>query len=146
MRRLMAVTLCAFGLSHPSLARAQGDDAVKQAEGARCAAIAKGDFGFLAKQTSADYVLISTTGQMTGKKEMVDNFRSGTTKFTRFECSDVKVRMYGKTAVTTGMVMATGKASGRDVSGQRYRFTRVWVKEAGGWRAVSLQQTEVSGG
>jgi len=52
--------------------------------------------------------------------------------------SELKVRVYGDTAVVTGLNMAAA------VDGSfttRIRFTDVFVKHAGTWRAVSAQET-----
>ena len=105
----------------------------------------RGDADGLAKQTSDDYVLIDATGHVSGKTEMVEGFKSGSSKLTSNEPSDMTVRVYGNSAVVTGTSKVKGKIRGREVNGTM-RFTRVWVKKAGDWQTVSLQQTPVTPG
>ncbi|MDQ3010967.1 MAG: nuclear transport factor 2 family protein [Acidobacteriota bacterium] len=48
---------------------------------------------------------------------------------------EVKVRVYGDTAVITGRVTTEEKVQSR--------FTRVWVKQQGRWQLVSAQSTRI---
>jgi ribosomal protein S6E (S10) len=84
----------------------------------------KGDVATLEKQTSDDYSLINMNGQMSGKAQMVSAFKSGQTKLTSDELSDMKVRVYGNTAVITGKADVKGTLGGKDATGQ-IMFTRV---------------------
>ncbi len=94
------------------------EDELKKLETDRAAAVVKGDVATLEKQTSDDYTLINAYGQMSGKSEMVDAFKSGKTKLTSDELSDMKVRVYGNTAVITGKATVKGTMGGKDVDGQ----------------------------
>src|SRR5436309_7155787 len=94
------------------------EDELKKLETDRAAAVVKGDVATLEKQTSDDYTLINAYGQMSGKSEMVDAFKSGKTKLTSDELSDMKVRVYGNTAVITGKATVKGTIGGKDVDGQ----------------------------
>jgi len=119
------------------------EEELKKLETDRAAAVVKGDVATLEKQTSDDYTLINAYGQMSGKSQMVDAFKSGKTKLTTDELSDMKVRVYGNTAVITGKATVKGTIGGKDVDGQ-VLFTRVYVKTKGGsWQSVAFQQTRV---
>jgi ketosteroid isomerase-like protein len=118
------------------------EDELKKLETDRAAAVVKGDVATLEKQTSDDYTLINVNGQMSGKAQMVDAFKSGQTKLTTDELSDMKVRVYGNTAVITGKATVKGTVAGKDVDGQ-VLFTRVYVKKGGSWQSVAFQQTRV---
>jgi ketosteroid isomerase-like protein len=119
------------------------EEELKKLETDRAAAVVKGDVATLEKQTSDDYTLINMYGQMSGKSQMIDNFKSGQTKLTSDDLSDMKVRVYGNTAVITGKADAAGTMAGKDVKGQ-IAFTRVYVKKGGSWQSVAFQQTLVS--
>ena len=56
---------------------------------------------------------------------------------------DMKVRVYGNTAVVTGTDTETGDYHGQDSSG-RYQWTDVFVRRAGRWQAVSSQSTKLT--
>jgi ketosteroid isomerase-like protein len=116
---------------------------LKKLETDRAAAVVKGDVATLEQQTSDDYSLINMNGQMSGKAQMVTAFKTGQTKLTSDEVSDMKVRVYGDTAVITGKADIKGTLGGKDVAGQ-IMFTRVYVKKGGQWQSVAFQQTRVS--
>jgi len=115
---------------------------LKKLETDRAAAAVKGDVATLEKQTSDDYTFINLYGQMSDKSQMVSNFKTGRTKITSNEVSDMKVRVYGNTAVITGKADVAGTMAGKDTKGQ-IMFTRVYVKKGGSWQSVAFQQTLV---
>ena len=134
------ITLAAFC----EVAVAQGvEDQIKKLEMDRAAAVIKGDMMTLEKATSDDYTLININGQMSDKSQMISGFKSGQNKLSKDELSEMKVRVYGDTAVITGKVTVEGMMGGKDVSGEAM-FTRVYVKKGGRWQAVALQQTRIS--
>src|SRR5437899_11817511 len=73
---------------------------------------------------------------------MVSNFKTGRTKLTSSEVSDMKVRVYGNTAVISGKADVAGTMAGKDTKGQ-IMFTRVYVKKGRSWQSVAFQQTLV---
>jgi ketosteroid isomerase-like protein len=64
--------------------------------------------------------------------------RLGDLKFESAKSSDVKVRVYGKTAVMTGRFNAKGTFKGKTID-VRERYTAVWVKQNGRWQLVAEQ-------
>src|SRR5438132_6213898 len=118
------------------------EEELKKLETDRAAAAVKGDVATLEKQTSDDYTFINLYGQMSDKSQMVSNFKTGRTKITSNEVSDMKVRVYGNTAVITGKADVAGTMAGKDTKGQ-IMFTRVYVKKGGSWQSVAFQQTLV---
>jgi ketosteroid isomerase-like protein len=122
---------------------ASTEEELKKLETDRAAAVVKGDIATLEKQTSDDYTLINMNGQMSNKSQMVSAFQSGQSKLTSDELSDMKVRVYGNTAVITGTADVKGTLGGKDATGQ-IMFTRVYVKKASQWQSVAFQQTRVS--
>jgi ketosteroid isomerase-like protein len=119
------------------------EEELKKLETDRAAAAVKGDAATLEKQTSDDYTFINLYGQMSDKSQMVNAFKTGQTKLTSDELSDMKVRVYGSTAVMTGKAEVNGTLGGKDTSGQ-IMFTRVYVKKGGSWQSVAFQQTLIS--
>ncbi len=119
------------------------EEELKKLETDRAAAAVKADVATLEKQTADDYTFINLHGQMSDKSQMVNAFKTGQTKLTADEVSDMKVRVYGNTAVITGKADIKGTVGGKDASGQ-IMFTRVYVKKGGSWQSVAFQQTLVS--
>jgi ketosteroid isomerase-like protein len=128
------------------LASAWGQDVqeqLKKMEMDRAVAVVNADVATLDKTTSDDYVFVNMNGRMAGKSEMIEGFKSGQSKLTSEELSDLKVRVYGNTAVVTGKADVKGTLGGADATGQ-ILFTRVYVKKDGRWQSVSLQQTRAA--
>jgi ketosteroid isomerase-like protein len=147
MNRRFAVfaiaSLFVLGTLCGSAAAQEVADQIKKMETDRAAAVVKGDWAKLEKETSDDYTLININGQMSNKSQMVEGFKSGQNKLTANDLSDMTVRVYDNVAVVTGKMDTKGTMGGKDVTGQGV-FTRVYVKKGGHWQAVALQQTRLS--
>jgi|WetSurMetagenome_2_1015567.scaffolds.fasta_scaffold108173_1 ketosteroid isomerase-like protein len=89
-----------------------------------------------------DYVFTGPGGELWTKARTLDTIKSGDLEIDSFELSDVKVRLYGDTAVVTFRVMWNGTFRGMDISGPQ-RMTDVWVKRAARWQCVASQSTRV---
>jgi ketosteroid isomerase-like protein len=129
--------------------RAQGaaagpsvEDQIKKIEKDRAAAVVKGDVATLEGATADDYVFVNAYGQLSDKATTMNNIKTGNIKITANEVSDMKVRVYGNTAVVTGKASTKGTIGGRDVKSPMM-FTRVYVKKDGKWQSVAFQQTPI---
>jgi len=109
-------------------------------EDARNQAVIHGDVTALDRMTSDDYTFITLRGQLRTNADIPKGFASGSFHSESRQISDLKVRVYGDTAVVTGRSVQKGTENGKDYSGD-YRFTRVYVKEKGRWVTVALQTT-----
>lgn len=115
---------------------------IKKLEMDRAAAVVKGDVAKLEKETADDYTFINLNGQLSGKAQTMNNLRSGNIRLTANELSDLKVRVYGDTAVVTGRSDTKGTIAGTTPRGP-VMFTRVYVKKDGRWQSVAFQQTPI---
>ncbi|HEX6505298.1 MAG TPA: nuclear transport factor 2 family protein [Terriglobales bacterium] len=141
MKRICAAIVVVFAMLGG--AWSQGvEEHIKKMETERAAAVVKGDTDTLAKMTSDDYMLINVNGQMWDKAHTMEAIKSGQIKLSQDDVSDLKVRVYGNTAVVTGKADVKGTIAGKDASGQ-ILFTRVYVKKGGKWLSVAFQQTKV---
>ena len=118
------------------------EDEIKKIEKERAAAAVKADTATLAKYTSDDYTFINRNGQMADKAQTMSRLKSGDIKLTANDMSDLKVRVYGNTAVVTGRTDIKGTIGGKDMTGP-VLFTRVYVKKDGRWQSVAFQQTPI---
>ena len=129
-------------------ARGQGaagpsvEEQLKKMEKDRAAAVVKGDVAMLAGLTADDYILINANGQLSDKATTMNAIKTGVIKLTANEVSDLKVRVYGNTAVVTGKSDAKGTIGGHELKGP-VMFTRVYVKKNGKWQSVAFQQTPI---
>jgi ketosteroid isomerase-like protein len=70
-------------------------------------------------------------------------FRTSTDRYLAVDVEDVNVRVYGSTAIVTGRE-AVRVASGRDTSTVRLRFTDVYARRGGRWRAVATHSSPIA--
>jgi ketosteroid isomerase-like protein len=89
-----------------------------------------------------DYLGISAVGTLETKADVLAEHRAGKLKITQLYLSDVKIRIYGDTAVVTSKAELRGENDGRDVSG-RYRYTRVYNDRGGQWKIVSFESSQM---
>ena len=116
---------------------------VEQLEDERLRALARNDAGFVERHYADDYLTTSAMGgAVRTRSEVAARFRSGEVKYESASQEGRKVRLYGDTAIVTGVDILKGNDGGQDVSGRR-RFTRVWVKQDGQWRLVGHHATRI---
>jgi ketosteroid isomerase-like protein len=148
MNRMATGTVIAGALFLVTLAapaRAAGpsvEEQIKKMEKDRAAAVVKGDVAMLEGLTADDYIFINAYGQLSDKATTMKGIRTGNIKLTSNEVSDLKVRVYGDTAVVTGKANSKGTIGGRELKGP-VMFTRVYVKKNGKWQSVAFQQTPI---
>jgi len=142
-RFLIALSLLSFctlmAWQSPS-STSSAEKEIRALEEERNQAILHGDAAVLERMTSDDYTFITLRGELRTKAEIVKGFQSGSFKYESRTISDLKVRVYGDTAIVTGRSSQQGKENGKDYSGD-YRFTRVYLKQRGQWVTVALQTT-----
>jgi ketosteroid isomerase-like protein len=92
-----------------------------------------------------DYLGISANGTLETKADELARRRNGSLHITHLDLSDIKVRIYGDTAVVTSKADLVGKNGDRDISG-RFRYTRVYSNRDGQWRIVSFEASRISNG
>lgn len=123
-----------------SAAQVRTVDEIKKLEELRNQAVVHGDVAALDRMTADDYTFITLRGELRTKPEILKGFRSGSFHYESRGISDLKVRLYGDTAIVTGRSVQKGAENGKDYSGD-YRFTRVYVRQGGVWLTVALQTT-----
>jgi hypothetical protein len=141
-----ASALC-FSFSHaaaePTSSPDPAQEEIKKIEQERNQALLKHDTATLDRMTSDDYSFINQRGELRTKSEILAGFKSGSFNYDTREVSDLKVRVYGDTAVVTGRAKQKGVENSKDYSGEN-RFTRVYVRQKGHWVSVALQVTLVA--
>ena len=105
-------------------------------------AIVTRDVGGYERIMADDFIFTSADGSVSNKKGEIERVRSGRLTFESGKSDDVRVKIYGKTAVLTGRFTARGKNDGRDFTFVE-RYTAVFVKRGGRWQMVAEQATEI---
>jgi hypothetical protein len=147
--RFVVVTLLVLALAVPALMLAQQNSKAEKEVRAIVEEIRQVNLkggpeavALLDKYNADDVVRIPGTGQLNSKADVLNGFKTGTLKLEALEYSDIKIRMYGKWAIVTGIENGKGTYLGTPWAGA-YRFSRVFVKRDGIWKTVLYQDTEV---
>jgi ketosteroid isomerase-like protein len=120
------------------------EDQIKKHEQDWAQAVVKEGAASVDQYEADDIVTTDPSGRVTGKPEDKTDLSSGGYKIQSEELSDLKVQVYGNTAVATATNEMKGTYKGQDLSG-KYRFTDTWVKRNGKWQVAASQYTKVLG-
>lgn len=111
-------------------------DAIKRIDDERIQAQIHADAIALKRIYADDFIGIGPSGTVRTKPEVLADFTSGELKFQSIATDEVRIRVYGNTAVETGRSTMVGQDKNKVVPRDN-RFTRVWVKLQGQWRLVA---------
>jgi uncharacterized protein (TIGR02246 family) len=101
-----------------------------------------GDAANVAPLLADNFINTDVDGNRSGKSELLSNLKGG--KWEQNEISDVKVSVYGDTAIATGAWAGKGVDGDGTKVDRRERWTDTWVKmKDGKWQCVASQQTPV---
>jgi ketosteroid isomerase-like protein len=107
-----------------------------QLENERVPALLNSDTAFIERVYADDYVVTGANGVVRTRSQVVADMKSGVQTFQAMKNDDVKVRLYGDTAVVTGRTTQKGQYKGQ-ASLSPTRFTRIYVKRDGQWQLVA---------
>lgn len=94
------------------------------------------DIAALQRLYADDYTVTDDSGETINKTQEIDRLRSGSSTYEATSYEDVKVRVYGNTAIVAGR----GTVKGRGKNGpfhKQYFSTNLFVQQDGVWRAVA---------
>jgi len=91
------------------------------------------------------FIFTSPFGQFTNKEQEIADIKSGALSLESLSTDDIKVELYGSTAVMAGGLTMKGCYKGRDISGQ-YSYTNVLGRQQQQcWRIVASHAAHISG-
>jgi uncharacterized protein (TIGR02246 family) len=102
----------------------------------------KNDAAAPARILADDFTFTSPFGDVMTKEQRIGEIKPGGVQFDSYTVDDVKVRVYGDTAVVTNQATLSGKRGDQVLSG-KYRATSVFVKKDGTWQVVAAQSTRI---
>ena len=118
-------------------------DDVKAAENEWLTGITKNDFRKLDHVLADDLVYLHSTGVMDSKASYVKSLQSGKQKYVSGKINDLKIRVYGQTAVLNGDANFEFVTDGKPGKAH-LKYTHVFVKGGKGWQLVSHQSLKVA--
>ncbi len=95
----------------------------------------------LAPLLAFDFVNTSSDGKVSGKTDTLAHIKAQ--KWETNQISDVKVTVYGKTAIATGTWVGKGTDENGKAVDTRERWTDTWIKTVGKWQCVASQSSTI---
>ena len=135
---VLVLTTASIALGQkPQAKRDRGnvEEVIKQLDHERIQAQIGSDAAALERIYAPDFIGVGPSGTVRTKPQVISDFTSGKLKFKTITTDEVLVRIYGNTALETGLSTMNGQDRGKAVPRDN-RFTRVWVKQQGHWRLV----------
>jgi len=102
----------------------------------------KKDTKALEKIIGDEWVAIDFLGKTMTKAQAIADLKSGSSTNQSVVLGEMKVRVFGNTAVVTGSDVEKSTYKGKDSSG-KYVWTDVFVNRNGQWQPVASQSTKV---
>ena len=122
--------------SAPTREAASTAQAVQRQDQERIRAQIAADTIALRRIYADDFIGIGPTGVVRNKAAVIADFTTHALTYQSITTAEVRVRVYGNTAVETGRSTMVGRDKGKDVPREN-RFTRVWVITDGRWQLVA---------
>lgn len=132
-------------VSSPPLEREQrmtAEEELLKLEKEFAEAIVKNDLEGIGRLVTDDWVVIGPDGEIVDRVRFFEVIKSGALTHDTMESADFRVRVYGDTAVLTGVTRTKGKFMGQEFSTQE-RATDIFVKCDGRWQCVLTHLTRL---
>jgi ketosteroid isomerase-like protein len=138
---LLAIVSLAFGQIESSGPKKGSNDeqAIRQVLEEYREAILKNDVSAMDRIEAADFTLTIPSGLYREKTQQLAQAPSNQFEFIIWD--DIKVRIYGDTAVVTFHVLRKAKPTAEE----QLRVLAVYVKQKGQWKVVAQQGTRIAG-
>jgi ketosteroid isomerase-like protein len=105
-------------------------------------AIVSNDLEGIGGLVADDWIIIDPNGEIVDRTRFFEVIKSGALTHDRMESEDLRVRVYGDSAVVTAVTRSKGKFMGQEFSTQE-RATDVFVKREGRWQCVLTHLTRL---
>jgi len=106
-------------------------------------AIVKNDLEGVERLVVDDWIIIGPDGEIVERARFFEVIKSGAMTHDTMESEDFRIRVYGDSAVVTGITRTKGKFMGQEFS-TKERATDVFVKRDGRWQCVLTHLTRLS--
>ena len=124
----------------PAVAQADAAADVERLEQERIQALIDADMPALNTIYADEFFYNTAGGTTVTKSEYLPRYESGELKINKSDSEGREVRVYGKTAIVTGIVHVNATIKGEEKE-LHLRYLNVWVKRANGWVLVARQAT-----
>jgi ketosteroid isomerase-like protein len=105
-------------------------------------AIVENDLEGLGRLVTDDWIIIGPDGEIVDRARFFEVIKSGALTHDTMQSEDFRVRVYGDSALVTGITRTKGKFMGQEFSTQE-RATDVFIKRDGRWQCVLTHLTRL---
>jgi ketosteroid isomerase-like protein len=139
---MVAVPVSVFAHAQGTAASSNDEQALMKLEQEFTDILLKGDGAALERLLADTLTLTEPDGTIRDKAGFVAVVKSGELKFASLQTHDMKVQVYGDTAVVTYHVTEKVTVKGQDRSGES-RWTDVFVRQGGRWQLVAAHGSRI---
>ena len=115
---------------------------IRALEARRFESMTKSDTIALRSLLADDLVYIHSNGKTESKNAFIRSIASGQTIYKSVQTEGLSVRVYGQTAIVTGLARVHVLMDGNDLN-LRLRYTDAYVKRQDRWQLVTWQSTRL---
>jgi ketosteroid isomerase-like protein len=119
------------------------EEEVLEVEKGFAEAIVRNDPEAIERFVTDDWIIINADGGIIDKARFLGVIKSGTLTHDMMESDDMRVRVYGESAVVSALTRSKGKFMGQEFTTEE-RATDLFVKLNGQWRCVLTQLTALT--
>ncbi|WP_193212950.1 nuclear transport factor 2 family protein [Luteolibacter marinus] len=101
------------------------------------------DVPLLRELLSDQHIHNNVFGSRLTKDAFLKDIESGVLSFTSYKTPEIEWFIDGNTAIATGLIEALAERGGKAVPATKFRFTRVFRREAGEWKVLLFQNTMI---
>jgi hypothetical protein len=141
--KLLFIALLTVILSASAIAQTSAEREVLKLYKEYEDAISRRDATVHERLFAPDYTYTPGNGNFMDRTEHIKFTKSGSVVVESLRGENVRVRIYGKTAVVTGLWISVDKRLGNKFAERRIRFILVFVKRNGSRQIVAEQRTGV---
>jgi ketosteroid isomerase-like protein len=146
---IILLCTCSFSQNTP-LAVDDPRQQIQEAVGRFSKAFVEADSSTLDILLSEDYIHTNSTGSVLNKKQWLEYIKirkaeleAGRLEIESYENTDLRIRVYGESAIVTGANLAKGKREGKPFVTQ-LRFTHLWIRQSGQWKRAAFHDSPVT--
>jgi hypothetical protein len=121
---------------------AAAEEAVRSAEQARFTAMTTGKYDDLGRLLGDDLIYTHSNALVDTKASYIESMTSGALTYHKIDATDMKVRVYGTTAIITASATMAVTSKGQAAT-NHLRYTDVWVLRDGRWQMIGWQSTKL---
>lgn len=143
LQTMLAAILATTGAAHASDS-SRDQQEILRVETELCHAFEAGDAETLRKALDPTFTLTDSRGVVTDLGQNLAEVASGDPDYEIFRNHGQKIRLYGDSAIVTGITSIKSHSGDTTFEGD-FQFTDTWVRRDGGWKLAASHASRLPG-